>query len=549
MDLINKTTAWMQLEKHHEEISTLKMQDLFAKDPLRFKNFSLSAADIFLDYSKNKITAATLELLLKLTEEADLSTKIHDMFTGKIINTTEQRAVLHTALRNPENDPITVDGINIMPEIHATLNLILQCAEQINEGIWLGYDGERITDIVNIGIGGSDLGPAMVVNALLPYKTKNINCHFVSNVDATHISETLKHLNPKTTLFIIASKTFTTQETLCNASTAKAWLEQTTSSKNAVAQHFIAVTAKPQKALEFGIVKNNIYPFWDWVGGRYSLWSAIGLSIAIAIGADNFKDLLAGAHTMDKHFHDTPFAKNIPVIMALIGIWNINFLKAKSYAILPYDQYLALLPAYMQQLEMESNGKSVTIAGQPLTYATSPVIWGAVETNGQHAFHQLLLQGTQQIPMDFIVSANSHNPIGEHHLYLFANCLAQSQALMQGKTQAEAEQELLQSGMNKVDAKKLSAHKVIAGNIPSNTIVTNKITPKTLGALIALYEHKVFVQSVIWNINAFDQWGVELGKQLAKNVIHKIQNANNMEIKFDNSTEGLIQFYLKHHEL
>ena len=335
---------------------------------------------------------------------------------------------------------------------------------------------------------------------------------------------------------------------MCNASTAKKWLEQTTSSKNAVAQHFIAVTAKPQKALEFGIVKNNIYPFWDWVGGRYSLWSAIGLSIAIAIGEDNFRDLLAGAHAMDRHFHDTPFAKNMPVIMALIGIWNINFLNAKSYAILPYDQYLALLPAYMQQLEMESNGKHVNLDGQPLPYATSPVIWGAVETNGQHAFHQLLLQGTQQIPMDFIISANSHNPIGEHHLYLFANCLAQSQALMQGKTYAEAEQELLQCGINKGDAKNLAAHKVIAGNIPSNIIVANKITPKTLGALIALYEHKVFVQSVIWNINSFDQWGVELGKQLAKKVIHKIQNANNMEIKFDNSTEGLIQFYLKHHE-
>jgi glucose-6-phosphate isomerase len=546
MDQINQSKIWKQLAEHCKEVSALKMADLFAKDLLRFEKFSLSAVGWFLDYSKNRITSTTLELLLQLAEETDLTAKIQDMFAGKIINTTEQRAVLHTALRNPENASIKIDEVNVMPEIHASLKSILKCAEQVRQGIWRGFSGKKITDVVNIGIGGSDLGPAMVVNALLPYKIKGINCHFVSNVDSSHISETLKYLNPETTLFIIASKTFTTQETLCNAVTAKDWLEKV-ASNNATLQHFIAVTAKSKKALEFGIAENNIYPFWDWVGGRYSLWSAIGLSIAIAIGADNFKDLLAGANAMDIHFRNTPFAKNMPVIMALIGIWNINFFDAKSCAVLPYDQYLALLPAYLQQLEMESNGKSVSIEGHPLSYATSPVIWGAVGTNGQHAFHQLLLQGTQQIPADFIVSVNNHNPIGEHHLYLFANCLAQSQALMQGKTIDEAEQELLSGGMDKDAAQRLAVHKVIRGNNPSNTIVTNKITPKTLGALIALYEHKVFVQGVIWHINSFDQWGVELGKQLAQNVIPKIQNTEN-NLKVDGSTEGLIQIYLKHHE-
>jgi glucose-6-phosphate isomerase len=549
MHKINQTAVWHNLEKHQLETGKLNMRDLSTKDPERFQKFSLQAAGLFLDYSKNNITSKTMELLLQLAQEANLTTKIEAMFTGKTINATENRAVLHTALRNPKNDPINVDGINIMPEIHNALKSVLECAEQIRNGNWLGYSGKKITDVVNIGIGGSDLGPAMVVNALLPYKINTINCHFVSNVDGSHISETLKYLNPETTLFIVASKTFTTQETLCNADTAKEWLEQKATNKKASLRHFIAVTAKPKKAEEFGIAKQNIFPFWDWVGGRYSLWSAIGLSIAIAIGTENFKAFLTGANEMDNHFRHTPFAANMPVIMALTGIWQINFSHTKSYAILPYDQYLSLLPAYLQQLEMESNGKSVDIHGQTLDYATSPIIWGGVGTNGQHAFHQLLLQGTQKIPIDFIIPINSHNQIGSHHLYLFANCLAQSQALMYGKTHEEAEQELLASGVSNAIAKELAQHKAISGNNPSNTIVVDKITPKTLGALIALYEHKVFVQGIIWNINSFDQWGVELGKQLAQKIIPQLQNISpNKEQLSDSSTAGLIQFYFKNHE-
>lgn len=547
MSSINKTTAWQNLEQHQQEIATQNMRDLFSKNPDRFKKFSLKAAGLFLDYAKNNITSKTLDLLLQLTKEANLTAKIEDMFTGKIINTTEQRAVLHTALRNPQNTSINVDGVNVMPEIHNTLKLIFACAEKIRTGKWHGFSDKEITDVVNIGIGGSDLGPAMVVNALMPYKIDTINFHFVSNVDGTHISETLKYLNPETTLFIIASKTFTTQETLCNAITAKEWLEQKAATKNASLQHFIAVTAKPDKAEEFGIAKQNIFPFWDWVGGRYSLWSAIGLAIVIAIGAENFQAFLAGANTMDQHFRSAPFAQNMPVIMALIGIWQINFLNAKSYAILPYDQYLALLPSYLQQLEMESNGKNVDINGNKLTYATSPIIWGGVGTNGQHAFHQLLLQGTQKVPIDFIVPVNSHNPIGQHHLYLFANCLAQSQAMMCGKTKEEAEQELLKSGIDSVTAKKLAEHKAIPGNNPCNTILVNKITPQTLGALIALYEHKVFVQGIIWQINSFDQWGVELGKQLAQKIIPQLEDAH-AQLTTDASTLGLIKFYFENHE-
>lgn len=547
MKKINQKKIWKQLEEHYQEFSTLNMRDFFAKDLERSQKFSLEAAGLFLDYSKNNITSKTMDLLLQLANEVNLDGKIEAMFAGKIINATEHRAVLHTALRNPKNDLINIEGINVMPEIHAALKLMLKCAEQIRDGKWLGFSGKKITDVVNIGIGGSDLGPAMVVNALLPYKINTINCHFVSNVDGSHISETLKCLNPETTLFIIASKTFTTQETLCNANTAKEWLEQKALAKKASLRHFIAVTAKPQKAEEFGIAKQNIFPFWDWVGGRYSLWSAIGLSIAIAIGSENFKAFLAGAHDMDNHFRTAPFTNNMPVIMALISIWYINFLNTKSSAILPYDQYLSLLPSYLQQLEMESNGKSVNINGIQLNYPTSPIIWGGVGTNGQHAFHQLLLQGTQKVPIDFIIPINSHNPVGAHHLYLFANCLAQSQALMYGKTIEEAEQELITNGMDKVQAKKLAPHKVIAGNNPSNTILIKKITPQTLGALIALYEHKVLVQGIIWDINSFDQWGVELGKQLAQKIIPQLQE-NNRKILSDSSTTSLIQFYLTHHE-
>jgi len=523
---INQSPIWQKLNNHYQQIVNIHMRDLFKEDPNRADKFSITLGDVFFDYSKNRITTDTINLLCELAKEIDLSKHIEQMFSGQIINTTEQRAVLHTALRNPQSAPILVNGEDIMPEVRMSLNKMLESAENIRQGKW--------TDIVNIGIGGSDLGPAMATNALIPYAANHIKCHFVSNVDGTHISETLKYLNPETTLFIIASKTFTTQETLCNANTAKEWLLQKAKAKNIIQNHLIAVTAKPQNAIEFGIDKNNIFPFWDWVGGRYSLWSAIGLSIAIAIGAENFQQFLAGAHTMDEHFRHTPFVKNIPIIMALLGIWNINFFNTKTHAILPYDQYLHLLPAYLQQLEMESNGKHVDINGDSVDYATDPIIWGSVGTNGQHAFHQLLMQGTQTVPADFILPLHSHNPIGQHHTLLYANCLAQSQALMQGRTEQQV--------INENTAKELAPHKVIPGNVPSNTILINKITPYTLGSLIALYEHKVFVQGIVWGINSFDQWGVELGKQLAKNITPNLQDPQNIG-DFDSSTRGLIKRY------
>lgn len=513
MGTIADTSAWKKLQQHYQEVADLKMKDLFVDDSKRFNNFSVTTAGLLLDYSKNRITATTMQLLEQLTATVDLKKHIEAMFAGELINTTEQRAVLHTALRNP-NPPA---------EVKATLEKICNCAEDIRQGKWKGYSKKAITDVVNIGIGGSDLGPAMVVSALTPYAASNVKCHFVANVDGTHITETLKYLNPETTLFIVASKTFTTQETLCNASTAREWLAQKMKIKQVV-KHLIAVTANPERAVDFGIDASNVFPFWDWVGGRYSLWSAIGLAIAIAIGADNFCEFLAGAYAMDEHFRRAPFTKNMPVILALIGIWNNNFLGAKTQAILPYDQYLHLLPAYLQQLEMESNGKRVTMAGEPVTYNTAPVIWGSVGTNGQHAFHQLLMQGTQMVPADFILPLKSHNPIGQHQLLLVANCLAQSQALMQGRTQAEV-------------------YKVVPGNNPSNTILIDKITPATLGSLIALYEHKVFVQGIIWGINSFDQWGVELGKQLTKDIIPALQGSETAK-EFDASTKGLIKRYL-----
>ena len=523
-----------RLDEHYKQLANTHMRDLFNENANRFTEFSLTAANLFLDYSKNRITKQTIDLLCKLAEDANLAKHIEQMFSGQIINTTEKRAVLHTALRNPHGASIILDGQNIMSEIRASRIKMLECAENIRHGKW--------KDVVNIGIGGSDLGPAMASCALTPYQANNINLHFISNVDGTQITETLKYLNPETTLFIIASKTFTTQETLCNANTAKEWLEQKLTLKNPIKDHMFAVTAKPERAVEFGINDKHIFPFWDWVGGRYSLWSAIGLPIAIAIGADQFQEFLVGAHNMDDHFQNTSFEKNMPVIMALLGIWNINFFNTKTHAVLPYDQYLHLLPAYLQQLEMESNGKHIGINGKPVQHATAPIIWGSVGTNGQHAFHQLLLQGTQQVPVDFIIPLKSHNPIGQHHTLLFANCLAQSQALMQGKTETEIIQELLDQGMDETGAKQLAPHKIIPGNVPSNTILTDKITPATLGALIALYEHKVFVQGVIWGINSFDQWGVELGKQLTKNIIPNLQKGTNIS-NFDSSTQGLIKHY------
>lgn len=549
MELPTKA-IWKKLSLHHNSIKSLNIKDQFVSDPQRASKFTLEAASLLLDYSKNKISEETINLLCKLAEESKLQDKIEAMFEGEKINITEDRAVLHTALRNPNfKAKVLVDGKSVMPEIQEVLANMSACVEAIRNGSWKGHTHKRITDVVNIGIGGSDLGPYMVTEALTPYASSTLQCHFISNVDATHISETLKYLDPETTVFIIASKTFTTQETLCNAVTAKEWLlSQSTADKSndIIKHHFLAVTAKPERAVQFGILAKNIFPFWDWVGGRYSLWSAIGLSIALAIGMENFKKLLQGAHVMDEHFRETELSKNMPVILALLGIWNTDFLEMATQAIIPYDQYLHLLPSYLQQLDMESNGKRVTVDGKEVTYKTAPVLWGAVGTNGQHAFHQLLMQGTQIVPIDFIVEAQSHNPVGDHHLLLYANCLAQSQALMCGRTEEDVIAELVADGMALDKAKKIAPHKVIPGNVPTNTIFMQKLTPETLGALLALYEHKVFVQGVIWQINSFDQWGVELGKKLANNVTAKLQDKKNTDLNLDSSTGNLIKYYQKY---
>lgn len=537
MQSISKTAAWQALAEHYQQISKLTIKDQFDADASRAEKFSLTKVGIFFDYSKNLVDENTRALLLQLTETAQLKTHIADMFSGKKINITEQRAVLHTALRNPKQ--------RLFPEVHTILEKIYHFADLVRDGMWHGFSGKPITNVVNIGIGGSDLGPAMAVKALTPYVINHINFYFVSNVDATHISETLKKLNPETTLFVVASKTFTTQETLCNALTAKEWLlNQAQKSTQAINRHFVAVTANSERAVEFGISAENVYPFWDWVGGRFSLWSAIGLTIAIAIGKKHFQELLFGAHNMDEHFQTEPFISNLPVLLALIGIWNINFCSTNIQAVIPYDQYLEFFPDFLQQLEMESNGKRVRLDGTPVDYNTAPVILGAVGTNSQHSFHQLLMQGTHKIPVDFIVTLESHNPIANHHLLLYANCLAQSQALMCGKSFAQIMAELLASGMSKELAEKLLPHKIIPGNVPSNTILLTKLTPETLGALIALYEHKVFTQGVIWQINSFDQWGVELGKKLASQIVPKLQHSEKDKSHLDSSTGQLIKKYI-----
>lgn len=513
---MSKELSWQALSQHSQDIANLSIKAEFANNPQRFTDFSLEAAGIFLDYSKNRITKTTMELLCQLAHSCQVETIRDQMFHGDAINITENRAVLHTALRNPGDTPAAP-----MQLIKAELARITKYVNQIR-------NDNNITDVVNIGIGGSDLGPAMVTSALKPYHDK-ITAHFVSNIDATHIAETIKYLNPRTTLFVIASKTFTTQETLTNAITAREWLLTQiphTNEAQLVKQHFIAVTAKPERAVEFGIDADNVFPMWDWVGGRFSLWSAIGITIALTIGMDNFNQLLAGAHAMDQHFQQAPLAQNLPVILALIGIWNINFLHAPTQAILPYDQYLSLFPAYLQQLEMESNGKRVDLDNQVVNYSTAPIIWGAVGTNGQHAFHQLLMQGTQLVPVDFIMPLNSHNPINKHHLLLYANCLAQSQALMCGQDQPE--QPLC---------------KQIPGNVPNNFISMHQLTPASLGALVAAYEHKVLVQGIIWHINSFDQWGVELGKKIANKLV-PILEQEVTDASLDSSTQGLINRYL-----
>ncbi len=536
MTKIDQTAEWKNLADHHRKIKDLEIAKQFQQDPKRFQNFSLAAANIFLDYSKNHVTAETMNLLDTLAQAAGVKERRDQMFGGEKINITEKRAVLHTTLRNfdQENSPEA-------DLVRRELKKIEVLVHNIHGGKWRGYSGKRVTDIVNIGIGGSHLGPAMVVAALKPYATE-LKIHFVSNLDPTDIADTLRHLNHETTLFIIASKTFTTQETLANAMVAKNWLlgNISTKSETPLGKHFIGITANSEKARAFGIAEENVYSFWDWVGGRFSLWSALGISIALSLGMKNFYELLSGAQEMDQHFRTAPTEKNLPIILALLGIWNINFLGATSQAIIPYDQYLHLLPAYLQQLEMESNGKSVNTMGDNLSYKTAPVIWGAPGTNSQHSFHQLLMQGTTLVPMDFIIPLGSHNPIADHHLVLYANCLAQSQALMVGRRQNE----ILQSSADKNEERLLAKHQQIMGNIPTNTLVMDKVTPRSLGALIALYEHKVFIQGTIWQINSFDQWGVELGKKLTQGLIPILQNDESPE-ELDGSTRGLIDLYQK----
>lgn len=542
-----ETKAWKRLESHHIQMRERHMESLFNSDEDRFADFSLRFEDMLVDFSKNIITEETLTLLRELAEEMQLKDAIHQLFSGKKINRTEDRAVLHIALRNRSNRPILVDGEDVMPAVNAVLSQMETFSNKIISGEWKGYTGKRITDIVNIGIGGSDLGPLMVTEALKPYWQPGMHAHFVSNVDGTDIAETLKKVSPETTLFLIASKTFTTQETMTNAHTARQWFLEHAKDESQVAKHFVALSTNAKAVQAFGIAPENMFEFWDWVGGRYSLSSAIGLSIACTIGFDNFRQLLEGFYAMDEHFRTADFHQNIPVILALIGIWYVNFFDAETEAILPYDQYLHRFPAYFQQGNMESNGKHVGRDGEPVNYQTGPIIWGEPGTNGQHAFYQLIHQGTRLIPCDFIAPAISHNPVGEHHPILLSNFFAQTEALMKGKTEQEVRAELEKEGKSEQEIEFLTPFKVFTGNKPTNSILIKEITPHTLGSLIALYEHKIFTQGVIWNIFSFDQWGVELGKQLAKKILPELESAE-MITSHDSSTNGLINAYKRMRE-
>jgi len=546
MSKLTKSKVWKALKKHHKQLSNRHMREMFAKDPQRFDKFSLEACGIFLDYSKNRITEKTMRLLFSLARQANVEAWRDRMFGGEKINVTEQRAVLHIALRNRANRPIIVDGRDVMPDVNAVLAHMKQFSNAVRDGEWKGYTGEPIADVVNIGIGGSDLGPVMVTEALKPYARPDLRVHFVSNVDGTHIAETLKRVRPATTLFVIASKTFTTHETLTNANSARTWfLQQSGADVFAIARHFVALSTNAKEVAAFGIDTKNMFAFWDWVGGRYSLWSAIGLSIALAIGFENFEALLEGAFAMDEHFRTAPLEENMPVILALLGVWYNNFFGAETYAVLPYDQYLHRLPAYLQQLDMESNGKSVTREGKRVDYSTGPILWGEPGTNSQHAFFQLIHQGTKLIPADFIAPMQTHNPIGDHHVILLSNFFAQTEALMRGKTARDVRAELQASGLPKKEIERLVPHKVFEGNRPTNSLLVEKITPRTLGSLIALYEHKVFVQGILWDINSFDQWGVELGKQLAKAILPELMAAGPVS-SHDSSTNGLINYTKAH---
>ena len=530
---------WQSLVRHYSDLKYLSMREQFVLDSDRVHHFSLKSGDLLLDYSKNRITKETMEKLVELADSVDMSDWIERMFSGEAINNTEGRAVLHTALRNRSNTPVMVDGKDVMPAVNGVLSQMKSFCSKVHNGEWLGYTDKKITAIVNIGIGGSDLGPAMICDALEPYGIKGISVHFVSNVDATDLITTLDKLDPETTLFVVASKTFTTQETLTNAQSARTWFLRNAQQAD-VAKHFVAVSTNAQAVAEFGIDTANMFEIWDWVGGRYSLWSAIGLPIALYVGMDNFERLLDGGHEMDKHFRHQPLAENMPLVMGMLGVWYINFFDAQTHAIVPYDHSLARFPSHMQQLDMESNGKVTNREGQRLSYKTGPVIWGTPGTNGQHAYFQLIHQGTQLIPVDFILPVNGHHSEPEHQSILLANGLAQSEALMRGKNAEEVRAELAEEGYEGKRLEALLPHKVFLGNRPSNTLLFSKLTPEVLGQLVALYEHKVFVQGIIWNINSFDQWGVELGKQLAKAILPDLKEDAEISVH-DSSTTNLIK--------
>ena len=540
---LTASPAWQALATHAQTIGKAHLRELFASEPERFERMSLRFEDLLLDYSKHRVTEETMRLLLDLARARDVEGLRARMFAGEKINVTEDRAVLHVALRNRSMGPIQVDGLDVMPAVDAVLARMRRFSEQVRDGSWRGYTGCPITDVVNIGIGGSDLGPQMVCRALEPYTDQGRRAFFVANVDGAHLANTLKHLDPETTLFIVASKTFTTQETMTNAASARTWLTERLGSEAAVARHFVAVSTNTQAVEAFGIDPANMFEFWDWVGGRYSLWSAIGLVIALHVGFDRFVELLEGAHAMDRHFLETPLERNLPVTMGLLGVWYDNFLGAQSHAILPYDQNLDRFAAHLQQLDMESNGKFVDRAGQRVGHETGPIIWGEPGTNGQHAFYQLIHQGTKLVPSDFLAAAESHTPMGDHHLKLLANVFAQTEALAFGKTEVEAKAELERQGLSGAALEALLPHKIFEGNRPSSTLLYRKLTPHRLGSLVALYEHKVFVQGAIWGINSFDQWGVELGKQLASRILPELTSEAPLT-SHDSSTNGLVN-YLK----
>ena len=548
MTKIINSNEWQDLKKHFDDIKNVQMRDLFKEDEQRFEKFHLTLDDFLFDFSKNRINDKTLGLLNKLAIKADVEGWRAKQFSGDKINTTEDRAVLHTTLRSQDNNPVVVDGVDVKPEVLKVLKQVENFSNSINDGSWKGFTGKKINTIVNIGIGGSDLGPAMVCKALKPYSQKDLHIHFVSNVDGTDLALTLEQCDPETTLFIVASKTFNTQETMTNAFSARHWFLNHVKNNDAISQHFVAVSTNTEKVKEFGINEENMFIFWDWVGGRYSLWSSIGLSISIYLGFENFKELQTGAYEMDQHFLNAPIEKNMPIQMALIGTWYNNFFKFNTQAILPYDQGLSLLPSYLQQADMESNGKFIDRDGNRVCLETGPVIWGESGTNGQHAFYQLIHQGTQFVPCDFIMPIKSHYNPGDkknlHHKILMSNLLAQSQSLMMGKTIDEARSELINSGLSDQEISSLLPHRSFEGNRPSNTILFEKLTPKNLGKLIALYEHKIFVQGIIWNINSFDQWGVEYGKQIARLVLPKIQGEKTTSC-FDASTNNLIDYIKK----